>query len=380
MTVYLIVCYILFIIFERANMMPFPGIERNYPVEKKQILQIALQQLNEHVRNELNLSSGENIFSSAKQASGDSEIIALDSDHAEQRYTVFVQAWAPQKNIDALISQIKSMPSKTLLFADFVNPVMAEKLRRRSISFVDCAGNLSIKDFTCKDKKLNLYVKGKKLSRLRSKRVRGRAFNAAGLKLIFAIFNRPQFLRASYRDISNKVNIALGSVGPVIDDLYASGYIMDDGERRLVNKKRLFERWVDGYLEKLRPKQILACYTCDDENWWKTANPIDFQGLWGGEVIIAKSTPFMMPETISLYFSSDTRHKSFAEHYGLRRDDEGEICIYKSFWSPSYVADENVEGLSPMILYADIVDSINPGNWEVAKTFYGEAVTDLLND
>jgi len=142
----------------------------------------------------------------------------------------------------------------------------------------------------------------------------------------------------------------------------------------------LFERWVDGYLEKLRPKQILACYTCEDENWWKTANPIDFQGLWGGEVIIAKSTPFMMPETISIYFSSDTRHKSFAEHYGLRKDDEGEISIYKSFWSPSYVADENVEGLSPMILYADIVDSINPGNWEVAKTFYGEAVTDLLDD
>ena len=61
-------------------------------------------------------------------------------------------------------------------------------------------------------------------------------------------------------------------------------------------------------------------------------------------------------------------------------DEDGDICVYKSFWSPSYVADESVEGLSPMILYADIVDSINPGNWEVAKTFYGEAVTDLLND
>jgi hypothetical protein len=33
-----------------------------------------------------------------------------------------------------------------------------------------------------------------------------------------------------------------------------------------------------------------------------------------------------------------------------------------------------------MIVYADIVDSVNPGSWDVAKTFYGEAVKHLLND
>jgi hypothetical protein len=33
-----------------------------------------------------------------------------------------------------------------------------------------------------------------------------------------------------------------------------------------------------------------------------------------------------------------------------------------------------------MIVYADIVDSINPGSWDVAKTFYGEAVAQFLQD
>lgn len=344
-------------------------------MEKKQILQVALQQLNHYLRNELNLSAGEDFFSLAKRLSADREILSLNSVDAEQQYTVFAQAWAPQKDINTLMSQIKSMPGKTILFADFVNPVMAEKLRQRSIPFVDCAGNLFIRD-----KSFNFYVKGKKISKLSEKRVRGRAFNSAGLKLIFAVFNRPQFLNASYRDISNKINIALGSVGPVINDLYASGYILDDGERRLVNKKRLFERWVDGYLEKLRPKQILACYSCDDENWWKKADPVQFQGLWGGEVIIAKSTPYMIPETISLYFTTEVKQKAFADFYGLRKDDDGSICVYKSFWSPSYAGDDNNDGISPMIVYADIVDSINPGSWDVAKTFYGEAVADLLKD
>ncbi|VAW53533.1 hypothetical protein MNBD_GAMMA06-741 [hydrothermal vent metagenome] len=349
-------------------------------MEKKQILQQALKRLNTQLTTQLttekNLTLTGNLFVASGCTQNNNDGLAkISSNSLGQSYTVLLQPWAPQKDISALISQIKSFSSPTILFADFINPVMAEKFRRRSISFVDCAGNLSIKNT-----QFNLQVKGKKSSQLRSKRIRGRAFNSAGLKLIFALFNKPQLLHASYRDISKRVNIALGSVGPVIDDLYASGYIFDDGERRLVNKKRLFERWVDGYLEKLRPKQIMSCYTADDENWWKKANPTEFHGLWGGEVIIAKSTPFIMPETISLYFSSEKKQKAFADFCGLHEDPEGEICMYKSFWQTNKVNDGTTNNLSPMIVYADIVDAINPGSWDVAKTFYGEAIAHLLHD
>jgi len=344
-------------------------------MEKKQILQQGLKQLNRL----LEKNSGDNTLVSADEftISLSSKAVdgVLDGACLDEPLQIMAQSWAPQKEIDTLIAQVKSMSGKAILFADFVNPVMAEKLRKRSVAFVDCAGNLSIKN-----KLFNQYVKGKKLSKLRSQRVRGRAFNPAGLKLIFALFNQPRFLNSSYRDISNKVNIALGSVGPVMDDLYASGYILDDGDKRLVNKKRLFERWVDGYLEKLRPKQIIACYTCTDKKWWQKAEPEQFHGLWGGEVIVAKPTPFMVPESITLYFASEAKHESFVERYGLKQDDEGEICIYKSFWSPSYAGDNNIDGINPMIIYADIVDSINPGSWDVAKTFYGDAVAQLLKD
>lgn len=340
-------------------------------MEKKQILKEALALLNATAVDKLGTADEVLVTLSAEKSS----LPKLQLKGCEQTYLVHVQSWAPQKDIGALISQVKSLSEKVIIFADFVNPVMAEKFRQRSIAFVDCAGNLSIKN-----KQIDWYVKGKKRQRLADKRVRGRAFNTAGLKLIFAIFNQPRFLNLPYRDISNKVNIALGSVGPVIDDLYASGYILDEGQRRLVNKKRLFERWVDGYLEKLRPKQIMQCYSCDNPDWWKNADPSKFQGVWGGEVIIAKPTPFMVPETITLYFLSDEKQSEFARHYGLKKDADGDICVYKSFWSPSYAGDDNADGISPMIVYADIVDSINPGSWDVAKTFYGDAVAHLLDD
>ncbi|RKZ56225.1 MAG: hypothetical protein DRQ44_16925 [Gammaproteobacteria bacterium] len=342
-------------------------------MEKNQILQESLKQLNDHARAELSLASNENLFELASGSMQDYDAVTINSSaDPALSYKAFIQPWAPQKDINTLIMHMKSMPASTILLANFVNPVMAEKFRRRSLSFVDCAGNLSIKN-----ERFNFYVKGKKRPHFRARHVRGRAFNSAGLKLIFAIFNQPELLHSTYREISSKVNIALGSVGPVMDDLFTSGYILDDGQRRLVNKKRLFERWVDGYLEKLRPKQILSCCRADNEDWWKQADPEAFDGLWGGEVTIAKSTPFMMPETISLYFFSDNKHEEFVDFYGLQEDDEGDICIYKTFWSD---AAGNVGGISPMVMYADIVDSINPGAWDVAKTFYGEAVAHLLDD
>lgn len=348
-------------------------------MERKQILHKALEQLNKAIQEENGRLTDESLFTISERLVDSKAAITANSNDVEQAYRVYVQTWAPQKELTTLISQLKAMPSKTILFADFINPVMAEKLRKRSIEFVDCAGNIFLSN-----NEFKVFVKAKKLSQLSGRRVRGRAFNSAGLKLIFALFNQPGFLNASYRDISNKVNIALGSVGPVIDDLYASGYILDDGERKLVNKKRLYERWVDGYLEKLRPKQIIACYSSENDiankDWWKKANPADFHGVWGGEVVVAKSTPFMVPEKISLYFFSEEKQKDFAIYNGLQNDDEGSICIYKSFWSPSYAGDENIDSLSPMIVYADIVDAINPGSWDVAKTFYGEAIAHLLQD
>ena len=341
-------------------------------MEKNQILQEGLKQLNEYAGHTLNLTSNGNLFELVTDGTDNHEVVTTGHGSAAgSRHAIFIQPWAPQKDINALISQMKSMSAAAILFANFINPVMAEKFRRRGIFFVDCAGNLSLKN-----SQFDFYVKRKKLAHLGAKRVRGRAFNSAGLKLIFAIFNQPELLHATYRDISKKVNIALGSVGPVMEDLYNSGYILEDGQRRLVNKKRLFERWVDGYLEKLRPKQILSCYRADSDVWWKTADPGTFDGLWGGDVAIARSTPFMLPETISLYFYAADKHRDFADYYGLQRDDEGDICIYQTFWS----GDQEHDGISPMVMYADIVDSINPGSWDVAKTFYGEAVAHLLTD
>ncbi len=287
------------------------------------------------------------------------------------KFTAYIQSWAPQQDFLSLLKRLNGVSGNVLLLADFVNPVMAEKLRQQCINFVDCAGNMCLQT-----KALDVFVNNNKDMRQMHRHNKGRVFNPAGLKLLYAFFNAPELLNASYRSISNEVGVASGSIGSVLENLQLSGYVAEKDNRKwLVNKKRLFERWVDAYLEKLRPKQMLGRYHATEIDWWKNIDIKRYRAQWGGEVVIARQTPFMQPENITIYSSNDNI-EAFLQDSQLQLDMEGEVALYQAFW----LHDIDKENVNPMIIYADLVDSVDPGNWDVAKTFYGEAIADLLTD
>lgn len=291
--------------------------------------------------------------------------------NAQTVLNVCLQSWAPQQNFSALLKRLKSVSGEAILLADFINPVMAEKLREKSIQFVDCSANMLLHR-----QGLDVFQQGNADVRLSQKRVRGRVFNPAGLRLLYAFFTRPELLNVSYRSIASEVGVALGSIGPVFDELLHSGYLaeQDDG-KYLLNKKRLFERWVDAYLEKLRPRQLQGSYRSLANDWWKSVKITDYDMQWGGEVVIARQTPFLLPDTITIYSQHDNI-EPLLTNCPLQPDGEGDVIIYRAFW-PNVTGEENVK---PMIAYADLLDSVDPANWEVAKTFYGEAVADFLKE
>ena len=207
-------------------------------------------------------------------------------------------------------------------------------------------------------------------------RSKGRAFNPAGIRLLYVFFNSPALLNASYRSIAREAKVALGSIGPVLDDLQASGYIAEvDGQKTLVNKPRLFERWVDAYLEKLRPGLLLGRYQAPSNDWWQSVDVKPYAALWGGEITVARQTPFMLPENSSVYLCSDELD-AFVDACRLQPAADGDVTLYEALSCSDSSNDE--ESVNPMIVYADLVDSIDPGNWDVAKTFYGGEIADLL--
>ena len=66
-------------------------------MEKKQLLQQALKQLNDYIVKQKNLPSSDGLFVPLKDKSLEA-VVTISSSKLDLTYTVFLQSWAPQKD------------------------------------------------------------------------------------------------------------------------------------------------------------------------------------------------------------------------------------------------------------------------------------------
>ncbi len=98
--------------------------------------------------------------------------------------------------------------------------------------------------------------------------------------------------------------MAVGTVGWVLSDLKAAGFVHDKGAkkgRRLVHYRKLLERWVEAYPEKLKPKQLVGEFTADDPYRWKAIDIRVYNAYWGGGIAAAKYTDYLNPKVATVY-------------------------------------------------------------------------------
>ena len=102
--------------------------------------------------------------------------------------------------------------------------------------------------------------------------------------------------------------------------------------RQLKNKKELLDKWVDAYLEKLRPKLFLGTFTTDNDYWWMDLdnNIVEYDAKWGGEVAAAKMTWNIKPEKIIIYLAKEGGKQLLAENH-LHKDPEGKYTDISCF-------------------------------------------------
>jgi len=301
------------------------------------------------------------------------------------RFTAEVKRWAQQANIGVLINQIKQLPGRGILIADYVNSKMADQLRKRDVPFIDAAGNAYINE-----KPLYIFIKGNK-NRARNEmahaigggQTRGRAFQPAGIKMLYALIRTPKLVKAPYRDIVNITGVALGTVGKVFDDLKQSGYLIghDRKHQQLTNKKQLLTKWVDAYLEKLKPKLFLGTFSAENEYWWKDLVNIEEYGArWGGEVAAAKLTGYLKPEKITVYLSKIGGQELLAKNR-FRKDPSGNIQVYRAFWEADESSGFNCKNIvDPMIVYADLLVTGDPRNLETARMLYDKELAGFIGE
>ncbi|HET9177678.1 MAG TPA: type IV toxin-antitoxin system AbiEi family antitoxin [Terriglobia bacterium] len=301
-------------------------------------------------------------------------VVRLATHGVTKRFVVEVKRVVNPNSLGRVAEQVARLPQPALLAAEYVNPNMAERLKRINVFFLDTVGNAYL-DVPG----VFIYIKGQKPpAKLFTERPR-RAFRQAGLKVIFALLCKQELLNAPYRTVAEAADVALGAIGWIFGDLERLGYLLKLPEhgRKLVQKEQLLERWVTAYPEQLRPKLVIGRYAAPDRDWWQKAHIQEQQAFWGGEIAAARLTQYLKPEDITIYVRG-LPGPLLATHR-LRKDARGSVEVLKAFWD-ARVDWTNQGTVHPILAYADLLRTGDARNLETARQLYDAQIARFVRE
>ncbi|QQD22788.1 hypothetical protein GJQ54_13835 [Oceanospirillaceae bacterium ASx5O] len=261
-----------------------------------------------------------------------------------------------------------------IVFMDQISPAQATKFREAGIQYLDASGNAFIHQHG-----LHIVVIGKKRAvaapnrkQLPAKIKTGKAFQPAGLKVIFALLADPELARASLRTIADRAGVSLGSVSTIIKDLAAHEYLVGSGnQQELIKTSQLANRWTELYPYSIRDKAHIGRFTAQTPDWWQ-ALPPDVDHQISGEIAALKLTGYLNPKDGILY-AEEAQLPALMKAGRLRQLKTDEkpafiIDIYRPFWkvdSAKHIAPE-------LIVVSDLLSTNDPRNVDAARRVMNE--------
>ncbi len=294
--------------------------------------------------------------------------IAFQLEAKTVRYTAMTKRGLRPATMGAVIQQIQRLGEKALLIADYVTPQLADALRTHGIAFIDTAGNAYINN-----PPIFIWVKGERPLTQATLQPTGRAFQASGLQVIFALLCNPELVDRPYREIARLADVAHGTVGWAMAELPKLGFVAEmNKKRRFLQPERLLQQWVEAYARTLRPKLILGRYKAETLDWWKTVNPVKYGFKMGGEGAAAQITHHLRPGTLT-FFGHKAEPRFLLDQH-LKTDPAGEVEILRQFWQ----FENTKAALAPtLLIYADLLAIGDARCLETAKLLYDEILAGL---
>ncbi|WP_103027172.1 type IV toxin-antitoxin system AbiEi family antitoxin [Salinibacter altiplanensis] len=275
---------------------------------------------------------------------------------------------------------------ESLLISDHVTAGAGEFLREEGISYLDASGNCFLQSSS-----LLLFVQGQnsksrsQSSSLQTSTSRGktksiRAFNSAGLKLIFILLAWEDAIDKTYRDLASLVDISRGAVGYVFNDLTELGFIEERKRgRQLRKQEELIDRWATGYTERLRSELSRGRFQflhSRKATGWQSHLSQTWATRWGGEPGADLLTGNFRPELLTVYTREAT--STICRNLEAAPDPEGSIEILDMFWDPVELNDEQLgkkgtaEHVPPLLIYADLIASADARARRAAKRIWDQ--------
>lgn len=284
---------------------------------------------------------------------------------AQHRFTGEIKRWAAHQ-IPRLVQGSAIAPDR-LLIADYLNVNAAKRLREEGIQFIDTAGNAYI------DRPgLKILIRGNSrpaaLSRDEDGQPIERAFQRKGLIVVYHLLTTPQLVAAPLRTIAMESGVSHGTANNVIKALEAGSFVANGrgGQRLILDKRKLMERWVAGYGETLAPKLLIGAFYSESIDWWGKADVEQFSAAWSGETAGAFYTDYLTPQVATIFLPR-TNLAALMQRHRLRKPPP-EIAInlrvMERFWGAE---EERAAMVHPLLAYADLIYSGDARNAQVAR-------------
>ncbi len=292
---------------------------------------------------------------------------------AKEEFAIEIKPEITKGNKGIVLAQLKEVSRENnlpiILITRYIPSEIAKEYVDEGVYYLDVAGNCNIRQ-----RKLMLLIEGKKIERI-GKVNQPRAFQEAGIKLIFQFLVDPEKTQLPYRDLAGLANISLGSVGMIMQELIDLNFILKTKQtKRLKNTKDLLNRWITAYHDVMRPrllKKQMRFINQDSYNKWTDINLEQTNSLtfWGGEPGAHLLTGYLHPGIFTIY--TDRNWQSFKD-IGLVPDDNGKVEVLEIFWDL-----RTWQGIPPVLIYADLMSSGSDRNVETAKWIFDNELQDI---
>lgn len=260
-----------------------------------------------------------------------------------------------------------------LLIANILSDTIKEKLREENINYLDTSGNA----FILFPPDITIAIEGKKRA-INKEIVKDKAFTKTGMRVVFAYLKDPFLITKPYRNIAETVGVSIDTIAKTNESLKQQGFIrqLTDKEMALTEREKLFKKWADVYETRIKPKLFYEKFSflnAAAERDFRTI-PLSKNTCWGGEAAADIQTQFIRPAIFTVY--STESKAELMRNYRLKPDAKGNIHVYLPFTSMENMSEGRAT--HPLLTYADLLNSGDPRNFEVAQKIYDNHVKILL--
>lgn len=289
-------------------------------------------------------------------------LVTIGNTEPKNSFKVALKAEFRQDQLPGLLKLFEKSLSPCLLVAKYIPKPLKVKLREREVNYLEASGNCFIKG-----KNLFVLINDQPVTEVRQLSG-GKLWKPAGLKFVFAVLQDPGVLNLPYRTIARHTKLGLGTIGPLIEDLKAEGYLAEKktGDKRgrgLMHRDQLIKKWSPLFYANLRPTLLKGRYRFmkpEMQQNWKQIDQKHF--IWGGENAGALLTDFLRPELFTLYTSEYS--SKLMKDLLLVPDPKGNVQVFEKFWTDAPIQETGV--VPPLLAYAELENELDSRCHETA--------------